>query len=165
MAFVIQGMRELQAAFKQLPEIVRENINEATETTVREVARIAQANLERSPSIDTRALHDHVGWAMNRKAGRGSAGIKRATTVLNVGGRRLRVKGIIRAGAGGGAAGGSKDQPSRRAHFVEFGTAHAAAEPFMLPAAEAQKGPYLDRSLRAGKNIERDMSRIGGGRL
>ena len=161
----VQGLRELKAAFQRLPAIVQEHLNDATEITVREGVRHAQAQLQQSPSIDTRALYDHVGWAMNRKAGRGSFGIKRATTTFNVGGKRVRVKGLIRAGAGGSAstsAGATKDQPSRRAHFVEFGTVRMAAEPFMLPAAESQRGPYLDRCRRAGAAIERDMSTVGG---
>lgn len=161
----VTGLAELKAQFKRLPDVVQERLNEATEISVQEGARIAQANLMRSPSMNTRALHDHVGWAMNKKAGRGSFGIKRATTVFNIGGKKVRVKGIIKAGAGGGAAGGSKDQPSRRAHFVEFGTVHMAAEPFMIPAAESIKAPYLDRCIRAGKDIERDMSVVGGRNL
>ncbi|OFW37651.1 MAG: hypothetical protein A3J29_06150 [Acidobacteria bacterium RIFCSPLOWO2_12_FULL_67_14b] len=164
----VQGLRELKAAFQKLPEIVREHLNDATETSVREGARLAQANLSRSPSIDTRALYDHVGWAMNRKAGRGSFGIKRATTVFTVGGKKVRVKGLIRAGAGGSAstgAGATKDQPSRRAHFVEFGPSTMPAEPFVIPAAEAIRADYLDRCVRAGKGIERDMATVGAGRL
>ena len=60
------------------------------------------------------------------------------------------------------AQGFTKDQPSRRAHFVEFGTRKMKSEPFMLPAAEAIKAPYLARVLRSGKSIERDMSTVGG---
>ena len=162
----VQGLREAKAAFQKLPEVVRDNMNDATETSVREGARLAQANLSRSPSIDTRALHDHVGWAMNRKAGRGSFGIKRAvTTFTDLASRKtVRVKGIIRVNSKGGAF-GRVDKPSRRAHFVEFGTSKMPAEPFMIPAAESLRGEYLDRCLRAGKDIERDMSAVGGGRL
>lgn len=159
------GLREAKAAFQRLPEVTRDRLNGATVTSVQEIARLARINLERSPSIQTRALYDHVGWSMNWKAGRGSAGIKRATTTLLVGGRKVRVKGIIRAGAGGGAAGGTKDQPSRRAHFIEFGAAHHSAEPFMLPATETERPHYLDRCVRAGKDIERDLTVGTGGAL
>ena len=145
----IQGMRELKAAFQKLPEVTREQMNEATEWGVREGARRAAANLERSPSIDTRALHGQVGWAMNRKAGRGSFGIKKATTVFTDLATRktVRVKGIVRVTSG---AHGSVDQPSRRAHFVEFGTSKMPAEPFMVPAAEE-----IARDMNSGRTWER----------
>ena len=160
----IQGMRELKAQFQRLPEVVRNIVNDETEWAVQEGARRAQAILRQSPSIQTRALHDHVGWAMHRRAGRGSFGITRATTVFTIGGTRVRVKGLVRAGAGGSARtsqGATRDQPSRRAHFIEFGARHMPAEPFIVPAAVSVKGDYLDRVVRARTRIERDMSTVG----
>lgn len=35
------------------------------------------------------------------------------------------------------------------------------AEPFMIPATESQKAPYLDRCKRSGKTIEQDAAAIG----
>jgi HK97 gp10 family phage protein len=160
----IQGLREAKAAFQALEPTFREHMADATETTVREIARGAQARLRSSPSIQTRNLHNAVGWSMNRKNGRGRAGITNTTTTLNVGGRRIRVKGIITAGRGGSAlksAGARVDRPGRRAHFVEFGTRTMKAEPFMVPAAAAEKGPYLDRAKQAGKLAEKDLAAIG----
>lgn len=152
-------MRTLKAQFAKLPAVVQEHMNDATLVSVQQGARNAQANLLRSPSIDTRALHDHVGWAMNPKAGRGSFGVKVSTftvkTTANfmrgeIGGRKIRVKGIV--------SGNRLDKPWRRAHFVEFGTTKMPAEPFMIPAAESIRNVYLDRCMRAGKGIERDMT-------
>lgn len=162
----IQGLREAKAQFQRLPEVVRDHLNGATEISVKAIARQAQATIQASPSIDTRALYDHIGWAMNWKAGRGSAGVRRATTSYRSysGARLRRVKGLVRASARA-KKGYVVDQPASRAHFVEFGTPKMRAEPFMIPAAEAQKGPYLERAMRAGKGIERDMSTVGGGRL
>ena len=162
----IEGMRAAKAAFQALPETVRDGLLDATETTARELVRHAQARLASSPSIQTRALYDHVAWSINRKNGRAKAGISTGSTMIALStGRRRRVRGIITAGAGGGAAGGSRDVPSQRAHFIEFGTRHMPAEPFMMPAAEAQKSPYLQRVRAAGRRIERDASTIGQGRL
>ncbi|HVL67198.1 MAG TPA: HK97-gp10 family putative phage morphogenesis protein [Vicinamibacterales bacterium] len=45
--------------------------------------------------------------------------------------------------------------PRLYAHLVEFGTRHSAAEPFLFPAAEAERGPYLAKLLAAGGAIER----------
>ena len=162
----IQGMRELKRAFQALPEIVRERMLVATEETVRAIASKAQERLRSSPAIRTRALHDHVAWQVTKTNGRGKVGVKTGTTTMTIGGRRRRVKGIITAGAGGSAstsAGATKIQPTRYAHLVEFGTKHMPAEPFMMPAAESEKGRFLERCKAAGPDIERDVAKIGGG--
>lgn len=164
----VQGLREAKAAFQALPEAMRDRSLQATETTSSEIARGAQARLLRSPSVETRALHDHVAWKVTKTNGRGKVGIRAGTTTITVGTRKIRVKGIITAGRDGSAslsAGARKDNPARRAHFIEFGARHMRAEPFMIPAAEAEKGPHLDRMKRAGKAVEQDLAKIGGGRL
>lgn len=137
MSVTIAGIPELQAALKKTPDVFRERLNDATETTVREIARQAQARLQASPSVRTRALLNAVTWRFSKSTGRGRVGI---------------VSGSV-AGPDG-----KPDAPSKRAHFVEFGTVHMPAEPFMVPAADAQQQPYLDRCHRAGQLAERDLS-------
>lgn len=158
----VQGLREAKAAFQALPQIVRDNLLDATETTAREIARNAQARLLSSPSIQTRNLYNAVAWKVTKTNGRGRVGITSGQTMLsNLATRkRVTVKGIIIAGKGGGAS-GRVDRPSRRAHFVEFGTRKMPAEPFMIPAAEGQVQPYLQRCRAAGKGIEQDVAAIG----
>lgn len=158
----IQGLREMKAAFQALPDIVRERMLSATETTVREIARNAQARILRSPSVRTRALHDHIKWSVTKTNGRGRVGVATGTTTMQVGGKKVRVKGIITAGRGGSAssASGAKSiQPTRYAHLIEFGTKHFPAEPFMVPSADAEKQHYLNRCKAAGPLIETDASR------
>ena len=162
----IQGLREAKAAFQALPTIVRDRLLDATFVTLSEIKRHAQAQLLASPSIQTRNLYNAVDFTLNKNSGRGRVGIANVMTVLNVGGLRLRGRGIIKAGAGGSALtskGASKDVPRRRAHFIEFGTRHHPAEPFMTPAAESQVQPYLERCRARGPQIEQDAARIGGG--
>lgn len=162
----IAGLREAKAAFQALPEITRDAMLGATEITLREIERHAKAKLASSPSIQTRNLYNAVGWTLNRKSGRGRAGIQNVTTRIN----GKRVKGIVTAGRDGSAAtsaGASIDRPARRAHFIEFGTRHHPAEPFMGPAADSQKAAHVDRCHHAGKVIERQTAAIGlagGGR-
>lgn len=158
----VQGLREAKAAFQALPEIAREHLLGATETTVREIARQAQANLQGSPSIQTRNLYNAVAWKVTKTNGRGRVGITTGQTVFSdlATRRRIHVKGILIAGRQGGAS-GRVDRPSRRAHFIEFGTRHMRAEPFMRPAAEGQVQPYLQRCRAAGSGIERDVAAIG----
>jgi HK97 gp10 family phage protein len=157
MAINVLGVPETKAQVARIPDVFRERMNDATEVTAKEVARGAQARLLASPSIRTRNLYNAVAAAMNRRTGKGKAGISAGTTVIN----GIRVKGLVTAGAGGSAlksAGARYDNPAKRAHFVEFGTVHMKAEPFMIPAADAEKAPYLQRCNQAGKLAERDLS-------
>jgi HK97 gp10 family phage protein len=106
-------------------------------------------------------LYNAIGYTLTKTNGRGRAGIQNVTTTINVGGKRIKVKGIVTAGKGGSAStasGARVDRPSRRAHFVEFGTRRMPAEPFMIPAAESQVQPYLARCMAAGKQAEQDLS-------
>jgi HK97 gp10 family phage protein len=155
----VRGLRDAKAAFQALPQIVRDNLGHATEVTVREIARGAQARLASSPSIVTRNLYNHVGWSYTKTNGRGRAGISAgSTTVSNIAAKRtFKVKGVVMSRGGRTFV----DRPSRRAHFVEFGTRNMPAEPFMIPAAHAEKQPYLDRCRAAGKGIEKDTAAIG----
>lgn len=152
----IRGLREAKAAFQRVPEVFREKLAAATETTVREIARQARARVIASPSVRTGALRDHISWSMNQKSGRGRAGVTSGTTTFVSAGVKVKIKGIYRKTAGGWDP--QKIQPTRYAHLIEFGSRQAPAEPFMLPAAEAQKSPYLDRVRAAGKDAERDLS-------
>ena len=47
-------------------------------------------------------------------------------------------------------------------HFLEFGTIHQPAHPFMLPSVEEQHVLHQQRMKAAGKQIERDVSKVGG---
>ncbi|HYE85657.1 MAG TPA: HK97-gp10 family putative phage morphogenesis protein [Vicinamibacterales bacterium] len=140
----------------------------AIETTVLEIARQAKSIVLASPSVQTRALHDHIAAKVIKTSGRGIVGVTAGSTTLRLGNRRVRVKGIVRAGEGGSAltsAGARIDRPSRRAHFVEFGTRKMPAEPFMIPAAERQQGPFLARCQAAGRTIERNVAAVGSRNL
>jgi hypothetical protein len=158
----VKGLREAKAAFNALPAIVRENMLAATETTVREIARGAQARLQSSPSIRTRALYNHVAWKVTKSNGRGRVGIADGVVTVAEGSQKsLKVRDII-AHRGGRLI---SVRPVRYAHLVEHGRRGVPAEPFMLPAAEAQKQPYLERCRAAGRGIEKDVATIGQGRV
>lgn len=164
----VRGLREAKASFQALPEVFRDRLLAATETTLAEIVRGAKARVLSSPSVQTRNLYNAIGYTLTRSSGRGRAGIMSVTTTIQVGKRKVRVRGVVTAGTGGSAltsAGARVDRPSRRAHFVEFGTRNMPAEPFMVPAADSQKQPYLDRCRAAGKKAEADLAAIGGGRL
>jgi len=160
----VHGLREANAAFQALPEVTRDRLNEATFTTLSETKRHAQARLSSSPSVDTRSLLNSIAFTLNEKNGRGRVGITAGSTVITVGSKTVRVKGIIRAGAGGSAStksGAKRIVPTKYGPKVEFGTRFMKAEPFMFPAVESQKAPYLERCKARGTAIERDLAAIG----
>ena len=161
----VRGIPEAVAAFKQLPAIMREAmLDEAIQPTASEMKRAAMSRILSSPSVQTRALYHHIDYTVNRKTGRARVGVSAGTTTFVIAGRKVRVKGLITAGKDGSArkaAGARVDNPAKRAHFIEFGTRHMPAEPFMIPAAESQKGPFLDRARRAGRRVEADMAHLG----
>lgn len=159
----IQGLRELKAAFQKLPEITRDAMNDATETTVREIVRYAKGRILSSPSVRTRSLFNAIDWKMNYKNGHARAGVTSGSTTgffaagTGVAGelKKRKIKGFI--------VGNRLIKPSRYAHLIEYGTRHFDAEPFMVPARDNQKQPHLDRCKHAGKTIERDMATVAGG--
>lgn len=160
----VRGLREAKAAFQALPEIVRDAMLEATETTLSEIVRHAKARLQSNPSIQTRALYNQIGFTLNKNSGRGKAGVLSGTTTFVSAGRKIRIKGIFRKNADG-TWNPKKIQPSRYGPKVEFGTKRMKAEPFMVPAAQSQEQPHLARCMAAGRNVEQDVAAIGGGRL
>ena len=161
----IKGLREAKAAFLALPDITREAMLSATETTASELARNAKANILRSPSVQTRSLYNSIAWKVTKTNGRGKVGVTSgstrglfaAGTGVNGELKRRRIKGFI-VGEGKRAR---LIMPSRYAHMVEFGTRHMHAEPFMIPAAEGQKAPFLDRCKAAGRTIEKNATNLG----
>jgi hypothetical protein len=120
----IQGLREAKAAFQALPEIVRDAMLAATETTVQMIANGAKARILASPSVQTRALYNHITWSVTKTNGRGRVGVASGTTtVSNLSTRTsVKVKGLIQSHVGkDGKTTHRIVQPSRYARMVEFG--------------------------------------------
>ncbi|MGE3840050.1 MAG: hypothetical protein AB7I50_00540 [Vicinamibacterales bacterium] len=169
----IDGMRQAKARFQALPVVMQEkrlNVNSATAAAV---AVGARQRLLSSPSIQTRSLLNHVKWKVTKTNGTALVGVTSGSTVQQVTVRvgnaavlkKVRSKGIIIAGRGGSALksqGAKIIRPSRYAHLIEFGWLKAPAEPFMIPATNAQKEPHLQRWRAAGREIERDLAGGGG---
>jgi len=161
----VQGLRELKAAFQALPEITRDAMLGAVRLTAAETARAAKGRVLSSPSVQTRSLFNAIAFSVNEKNGRAKVGVTAGSTTglfaagTGVAGelKKRRIKGFI-VGSGAKAR---LVKPSRYAHFIEFGTRKMAAEPFMMPAVESQKQPFLDRCRAAGRKIEQQTAAVG----
>jgi hypothetical protein len=157
----VQGVEATKKAFAVAPEVFRERLNVATDLTLREIVRAAQGRVLASPAIRTRSLYNAIGFTLNKKTGRGRAGVQNLQTRLALGGRaRVRFRGRIVT---------FKNRelvvnPRRYAHLIEFGTRRAPAEPFMRPAAQAQTEPFVARCQQAMREAERGLAANVGGR-
>ena len=165
----IIGLRELSRQFKRLPKVAQEKLNKATKWAAGAGADYARKELESNGSVATGALRDAIGARMNWKAGRGSFGVRRLKGDYSKSGERLvKLRGQWIAAKD--IPGYESMQPSRRAHFLEFGTAShqigglnprthpgSRPRPFIGPAAKKVSAPYLARLQAAGKLIENEM--------
>lgn len=124
----VRGVREAKAVFKMLEPRTKRLLNKhATKPTAEAVLAAA---VQRVP-VQHGVLKAHLGFSMG--GGRARVGVRRGSVTV----------------------GGRLHAPGRTAHLVEFGTADARPQPFMIPAAEGQVGPYLARVRAAVKLIER----------
>lgn len=132
----IKGMVACRAAFKALPDITREALADAVQETA---AHIRLGAIFRVP-VRYGFLRNHIDMRVDRKTGTGFVGVRKGAEVT---------------------PDGHLAQPTKYAHLVEFGTIHIEARPFMIPSAEEQRRPFLDRCKQSGKKIERDTATIG----
>lgn len=139
----VKGLIAARKAFKALAPEVQAQLSEATERTVFAVRQRATANVP----VDTGTLRDHILGRFSARTGFGRVGIKDGRVAI--------------AGKGGSALtsqGARVLEASRYAHMVEFGTAETNAQPFMMPAAEAERSAYAQRLREAGKRAERNLA-------
>lgn len=139
----VRGIIAARKAFQALPQVMRDQFNEATEDTA--IALAADAR-QRVP-VDTGTLRDHIGHSFSKRSGFAKVGIRPGRVAI--------------AGAGGSAltsSGARLLEPRKYARMVEFGTVKQTAQPFMLPAAEGQRVHYARRLRDAGKRGERQLA-------
>jgi len=137
--FEVKGLRELGEAMRQLDADVALKLSwQATGAAAQVVKKRAQQKIETSPSVDTGNLRRSV---IVKRMPKGERGDLTAEHIVTVRGRGKRTrKGNLQAGA-------------PYAHFVEFGTVHMPAEPFLRPALEGgvrEAVEAMRRRLEAG---------------
>jgi HK97 gp10 family phage protein len=132
----VRGLAQAKRAFKALPDIAREALGDATEETAIQI----RAGAVRRVPVLYGFLRDHIAMRMSRRTGVAVVGTTRGTATT---------------------PDGKVVSPSLYGRFAEFGTVRHGAQPFMIPAAEEQRGPYLTRAKASGRVIEKDMAAIG----
>lgn len=145
-AISTRQVNALKRVFKAAPDEFKQRANEATEATVYAVERRATQNVP----VDTGTLRSFIGSSFSKRSGFGRVGIRAGRVAI--------------AGAGGSALtkrGARLLEPKKYAHLVEFGTSKMPAQPFMLPAAEGERGNYAQRMKTAGRQAEQALAGIG----
>ena len=129
----VDGLKELQAALKELPEriarnVLRGSVN-AGATVIRKEAQ-ARAPVSVGPKRQGQSPPGTLKRALYQKQIRELSSLVKQTFIVSVRkGKQYRNQGKK----------GNLSQDAYYARFVEFGTAKMAARPFLRPAFEARK--------------------------
>lgn len=163
----IEGLKELEAALKELPKATGRNvIRRALTTAAQPVAELARANAPRGATgVLSRSIRVSKIRFSKGEAGKAAfaAAMKRGAS---------RAEAAQAAHEANAEAGNDEDITSGLAeigptteafyaHFVEFGTAHSVAKPFMRPAWEGNKATavqVIQAALKA--EIDKAVERI-----
>lgn len=128
----IKGADGLAAMLKALPGKVQQDkvLARALKKGAAVIRDAAKANLLADGSVDTGLLADTMRISQKKEDAPGlvEVSLKPSSAVSMVVRKSRWSKTPVRA------------RPSKYAHFVEFGTEHSAAAPFMRPAVDT-KGP------------------------
>lgn len=141
----VRGLRQARKAFKDIPVVTKDELNGATNETGEALLERARANLRPGHGVRFGHLRRALGLSRAGRFGVARVGIRRGFDVM------------IQEGVGKAKL----YEPTRVGHLVEFGHGGphpAPAYPFMIPAAESQRDPYLQRCRDAGRRIEQIMA-------
>jgi HK97 gp10 family phage protein len=145
----VRGIAQVQRAFKAAPDIVQQRLGKVNETTAVAIASRARAGVP----VRFGFLKKHIAHTFSKKTGTAKVGIAKGTVAI--------------AGRQGSALtrnGATSATPSVYAKWVERGTSHSKAQPFMGPAVRAEQQPHLERIRREKGAIEREIAAAGGAR-
>ena len=131
----LRGMSHARAVFRQIAPVFRRRVDAAGQVTGKQVVAGARARVP----VRLGFLRDRIAM-QTRRGGRVRVGIQ--VGLANTGGGRVV-------------------DPGRYGYLQEVGTAHHAAQPFMRPSAEGERGPHVRRLRKAGKDAERELAGHG----
>jgi hypothetical protein len=140
----VSGEKECIAAFKRLPDVAKDRFGDATQKTAFALLQREKAGVH----VLSGALKAALDYSYSKTTGVALVGIAKGAAAIPIPGSK-----------------GKHANPAQYGHSLEFGHGGpyaASPHPFAIPAAEAEKDPFLDRCRTAGKEIERDMEHVGG---
>lgn len=113
-----------------------------------------QKQLKRAPDVAKKLSAEAVGLSTIQLAQRTRA----ITPVGPTGNLQRSIRWTHTDGHLTGWVGVDKDSPARKYWFmVEFGTVHAAAQPFLRPAAESYRDTFTSHMRNVGPAIEHEL--------
>jgi len=165
--FKLIGAEAIENLLKELPDRVARNVTtNAMRAGAQVVKKAAVAKLRSNPSVDTGTLAKAVAIKTApkfRKATPTSSKYSRNIedgTLVQVGIARIAVTAVPK-----GAKKPVKKSPNRYAHFVEFGTEHMPAEPFMRPAVDSSGGAAVTAIIQAAaRGLARETAKLAAGK-
>jgi len=120
----IEGLQQLGERMRKLAEKTNTTIaRQATNAAAQVIKKQAKLNILTSPSVVTRSLYNSV---IVKKIPASQTNLTSEHIVTVRGRGKKKLKGTQTTAPHG--------------HFVEFGTVHMPAEPFLRPAFEEEKG-------------------------
>lgn len=152
MTWKVEGLREMGAAMRELsgPAALRV-AGSMTGAGAQVIKKESIHNVERSPSIETRSLHDSV---IVKKIPRSQTNLT-SEHIVTVRGRGKIIKR--------GKRKGQRETEAPHARFVEFGTVSMPAEPFLRPAFDQKKGAAVDAmKARGAKRLQEEARKAVG---
>lgn len=136
----VRGLSQVRAAFKRVDPVMRTHLLEATDRTAMALAAKAKQKVR----VRFGFLKQAIDWSISTRTGEARVGLVRGREFA-IPGRQSGTKGSVAI-------------PSKYGHLQEFGSPNAGPSPFMMPAAESEREPYLQRCRNAGKNAERELA-------
>lgn len=153
----VTGTQAIKATLAAMPQIVRDRLGEAIQTTASEITRVAKGNVP----VRTGTLRDHIDFSYSPTYCRAKVGITPGTVVIQ-GAQTQTFKKVTRSFAATYKALGWKVyRASHYAHLVEFGHGQVAAHPFLGPAFTGEQR-YLDARMQAAQRGSiTDLANVG----
>lgn len=145
----VRGLSQAKAVFRRLPAETQQVYTDvAIAPTAEAIVTVAQSRLFPGHGFRTGQLKKSLGAVVDPKTGSARVGIRLGFNILAVGRTRS----------------GFSHRPTKIGHLVEFGHGgkhKAEATPFMVPAANGQRTPFLLRAKNAGRVLENRMVEVG----
>jgi HK97 gp10 family phage protein len=137
----VSGLRELGEAMRELKsDVALRTAGSMTGAAAQVVKKAAIGNVIRSPSIETGSLRDSI---ITKKIPKSQTQLT-SEHIVTVRGRGK----LIRRGK----KKGTRQTSAPHGSFVEFGTEHMQAEPFLKPALANNKEKAIEAMVKRGKD-------------